>query len=502
MKTSSLIKKIIFITGLPLVYWAFVLMTVDTMALFWDREKPASAEIQNATLDITATTSSDFTIVTPSTPALKEIIASTTGSAPMQYHFVQMNMVGDLCRFLNIKVENGSTSVFTGPIKDLSVTASSTGMPHDWIFTSYLTSSDQSLQGGVCSFDLRFQAWQGNTGNYFDGGFRDALTITNMIRSGYWEEPAVKPGDVVINEIMWMGSHVSARDEWIELRNMTGNDINIGKWKIENLLRDNKPLHLPANRYIPARGYILISRYQSSSANSALAVEPDIVNGNIEIRNYFSSDLVLTDESGIMIDKVLGQKWAAGLDTCERRSMERDSEPGDGTDSANWHTCFGPLTNSTLFWDIEGPDYGTPKAANSDGNEPKNRITLPDSYYREKRQTENANEPQETGTDPAESDKKADSAENPMKPEEKDAEESRENKEPDGSPDIFPEMIDDPSADQPIRTEPAGNAKDLPQETSQAPDGSSADSEANATVPAVPAETVPPENNVQAQDNQ
>jgi len=44
---------------------------------------------------------------------------------------------------------------------------------------------------------------------------------------------ATNNGDVVINEIMWMGSVGNSNDEWIELRNMTDADINLSGWKID-----------------------------------------------------------------------------------------------------------------------------------------------------------------------------------------------------------------------------------------------------------------------------
>jgi len=40
------------------------------------------------------------------------------------------------------------------------------------------------------------------------------------------------PGDVVINELMWMGSTKGASDEWIELRNTTDSSIDISGWQI------------------------------------------------------------------------------------------------------------------------------------------------------------------------------------------------------------------------------------------------------------------------------
>ena len=40
-------------------------------------------------------------------------------------------------------------------------------------------------------------------------------------------EPAYQ--DVVINEVMWMGSSSHTADEWIELRNMTSHDIDFSQ---------------------------------------------------------------------------------------------------------------------------------------------------------------------------------------------------------------------------------------------------------------------------------
>ncbi|RLC79600.1 MAG: hypothetical protein DRJ03_23240, partial [Chloroflexi bacterium] len=39
-------------------------------------------------------------------------------------------------------------------------------------------------------------------------------------------------GDVVINEVAWMGTAANSSDEWIELYNTTGSSIDIGNWSI------------------------------------------------------------------------------------------------------------------------------------------------------------------------------------------------------------------------------------------------------------------------------
>ena len=45
---------------------------------------------------------------------------------------------------------------------------------------------------------------------------------------------AASAGDVVINEIAWMGTEASSGHEWIELYNTTGNDIDLTNWCIED----------------------------------------------------------------------------------------------------------------------------------------------------------------------------------------------------------------------------------------------------------------------------
>ena len=43
---------------------------------------------------------------------------------------------------------------------------------------------------------------------------------------------SASPGDVVINEVAWGGTHASAADEWIELYNNTTDTIPLNGWMI------------------------------------------------------------------------------------------------------------------------------------------------------------------------------------------------------------------------------------------------------------------------------
>ena len=44
---------------------------------------------------------------------------------------------------------------------------------------------------------------------------------------------AAAPRDVVVNEIAWMGTTVNAANEWIELRNTTGQSVALAGWTLK-----------------------------------------------------------------------------------------------------------------------------------------------------------------------------------------------------------------------------------------------------------------------------
>jgi hypothetical protein len=201
-----------------------------------------------------------------------------------------------------------------------------------------------------------------------------SLTVDRTIEQG-------QEGDVVINEIMWMGSTSSAADEWIELRNTTSGPINLKNWVITNAQDTSTPdLVLPALT-IPADGYLLISNYDSTDPQSMLNVVPDLVTTTIEFVNT-SEKLTLLDSTGKTIDQTPepSGNWVQGVNNSLKQSMERNDIPESGLDSTNWHTCTDPLCNDTTYWDTEGDNYGTPKDQNhslGDPTDPLSLITLP-----------------------------------------------------------------------------------------------------------------------------
>lgn len=193
----------------------------------------------------------------------------------------------------------------------------------------------------------------------------------------------VGEGDVIINEVMWMGSVGHGNDEWIELLNTTGHDISIKNWNIEGAVSGSGHLEIAggpggpsADIVIPAYGYFLIANYDDGDSDSALAVSPDLVKSNLSLANDYDGNgaLILKDSHGNTIDRTpapSGSSWPDGYESSSlRKSMERNSDPGDGASPGDWHTCVDDGCNDGTFWKTDdGDDYGTPKAANLSENE-------------------------------------------------------------------------------------------------------------------------------------
>jgi hypothetical protein len=205
------------------------------------------------------------------------------------------------------------------------------------------------LEHGVHT--LNFQHLEG------DGTLWDFVKL-EVVGCGYEE------GDVIINEVMWMGSTESSDDEWIELYNDTGSEIDLSNWVLENA--GNGDLTLPEGSSIPAGGYFLIGNFASDDGDSALSdsnVSVDWVTTDLELDNSGEA-LVLKDYLDNTIDETPSGSWPAGEDGDQNKSMERDDVSGDGSNPANWHTCTDAECNDTTYWDVEGDDYGTPASEN------------------------------------------------------------------------------------------------------------------------------------------
>lgn len=194
---------------------------------------------------------------------------------------------------------------------------------------------------------------------------------------------AIPTGSVVINEIMWGGSSEHELDEWIELRNTTDEEIDLTGWKIGAAGPSFHEIELTGT--IPADGFFLITHFapnhEQPNEKAAIldSIGADVVDDAMHLSDN-GEQLILKDVLDNEIDKTpviahgSDAEWAEGEEGSNSgsgkwRTMERDDDPGDGTNADNGHTCTDERCNDETFWDDEGDDYGTPKAPNySDGD--------------------------------------------------------------------------------------------------------------------------------------
>ncbi|MFG6147833.1 phospholipase D-like domain-containing protein [Halobacillus sp. B23F22_1] len=158
------------------------------------------------------------------------------------------------------------------------------------------------------------------------------------------EVSAASSGDVVVNEVAWMGTTESFNDEWIELHNTTDESIDLSSWTLSAV--DGTP-YISLSGSIPADGYYLLERTDNSSVTEVSADQ--IYSGALS-----NSDeaLELRDGSENVVDTV--DDWHAG-DNDKKAAMERMNPEISGTNSTNW-------ADATVAYN---GGYGTPKEENS-----------------------------------------------------------------------------------------------------------------------------------------
>ena len=152
---------------------------------------------------------------------------------------------------------------------------------------------------------------------------------------------------VLINEVAWMGGSdifgLTAADEWIELKNISNNEINLGGWQILDKSEKIKIVFDGAAK-ISTNNFYLLERTDDGSVPNVAA---DLIySGTL---NNSDEGLRLFDGNCNLIDEVLANpNWPAG-DNDQKRTMERSAD-------LSWHTYNGIAQNSI---------FGTPKKENS-----------------------------------------------------------------------------------------------------------------------------------------
>lgn len=145
---------------------------------------------------------------------------------------------------------------------------------------------------------------------------------------------------IIINEVAWMGTVNSPNDEWIELKNISGQEINLAGWQLLDKDQQIKIIFDNQHRVL-VNGFWLLER---TADESVPGIKADLIYTGA-LRNE-NEALYLFDENCQLQDEVIANSnWPAG-DNISKRTMERRN-------ILSWQTSLNP--------------GGTPKAENSSG---------------------------------------------------------------------------------------------------------------------------------------
>ncbi len=146
---------------------------------------------------------------------------------------------------------------------------------------------------------------------------------------------------VVISEVMWMGSDISSADEWIEI--WSQNQIDLSGWTISYLKNDQEVemIKFGTGMIINNDDFKIVSNYGSDK--SRLLDEPMLVDSSVSLPNS-KLKIFLRNSSGVLIDTVddgsgapfAGKNPSGGVG---KASMERIDLLDLGNDSANWRSA-------------------------------------------------------------------------------------------------------------------------------------------------------------------
>ncbi len=116
-----------------------------------------------------------------------------------------------------------------------------------------------------------------------DIGGSPRCTNTVYVNSG-----ASDPPIVVINEVAWAGTNASSADEWIELYNNTGQDVDLDGWMLA--AADGRP-SIQLTGVISAHGFYLLERTDDTTVNDRVADQiytGALGNSGEELRLYYA----------------------------------------------------------------------------------------------------------------------------------------------------------------------------------------------------------------------
>ncbi len=239
-----------------------------------------------------------------------------------------------------------------GDIGSGAIAMNQNGTSSPWTFTS---ASSIPVQNATQDQIITFWATgSDDMGNILTSSLSNPSYLSDD--TAYFFVDVVGYGDVVINEIAWMGTDGGgSSDEWVELYNNSNVTVNLNGWQFY----DGNTLTFGSGDTIAPKGYFLIENDQATTS-----VTGDKLWATLSLHD--DGELIyLKDASGTQIDRANNSgTWFAGLNNPDY-TMERRSPEIDGVEPSNWQTFAYPCAWATATDAGNSLIRGTPRAENS-----------------------------------------------------------------------------------------------------------------------------------------
>ncbi len=165
---------------------------------------------------------------------------------------------------------------------------------------------------------------------------------------------------VLFNEIAWMGTTNSASDEWIELKNITNQEINLAGWQLMDKAGQISVI-FQNEHTVSAQAFFILERTDDTSIPNVSAdiIYTGALSNTKEALYLFDGDCVLQDRV------VAEPKWPAGLSSV-RQTLERRVDNTWQTSSSTDGTPNAP--NSSGYVEAQQPPISTSSGSGSTGS--------------------------------------------------------------------------------------------------------------------------------------
>lgn len=168
--------------------------------------------------------------------------------------------------------------------------------------------------------------------------------------------------DVIINEINWAGSPKSTADEWLELKNLTTQTIDVSSWKLTGAATSGGTLTIPSGKTIAPGDFFLITNFAPTDTRSTLNVAADWQTSSLSLPNT-NAHYSLLDSAGTTIDTADdGQGTPFAGSVTPKTSMERNRSLGSGENQSSWHSSYQSVNFDSP---ANASQFGSPKATNN-----------------------------------------------------------------------------------------------------------------------------------------